>query len=132
VKAGTYPDEIIDGDSFEFSIRVANMILEVEPDTTHFHRGEFLEFTATINNLENTLVQFEIWSAVEMPGGQIISPAYGPVEKSIEPNGTLIEQISQQIPNKAPYGGPYIYTVRIGTYEEEILAEESFEFSIVP
>jgi hypothetical protein len=129
---GIRTNAILAEDSFQFSVGPTRVLMQVSPDTTTYHRGEMLGCTAIITNVEDIVVGFQLWAVVETPGGQIISPAYGPMEKSIEANGTLIEHMSQQIPNKAPYGGPYIYTVRIGTYEEEVLAEDSFEFFIVP
>jgi len=38
----------------------------------------------------------------------------------------------QQIPDNAPFGSPYVYSVKLGTYPDEIIVEDSFEFAIVP
>jgi parallel beta-helix repeat protein len=132
VSVGEYPNSILSQDFLRFVIGPPRLTMQVVPDTTIFHRGEMLRCTATIVNPEDIRVDFQIWSEVETPGGHIISPAYGPIDRTIEHNTTLGQQISQQIPNNAPYGGPYIYTVRVGIYGEEMLAEDSFEFFIVP
>jgi len=132
VKIGEYPDVILAQDSLKFTIGPPRVKLLVEPDTTIYHRGETFSCTASITNREDITVNLQIWSDVETPSGHTISPVYGPIGRQIEPQATLMQHINQQVPNNAPFGGPYIYTVRIGTYEEEILGEDSFEFFIVP
>jgi hypothetical protein len=132
VKAGIFPDEVLAEDSFEFFVDPPNISLEVDPDTTHYHRGEMLGFWGTVTSNEDTTVQFQSWSEVETPWGHIISPVLGPEDTVIVAHGTHQAYISQQIPNDAPFGGPYIYSAKIGTFPDEVWVEDSFEFSIVP
>jgi len=132
VKAGIFPDEVLVEDSFEFFIDPPNITLEVDPDTTHYHRGEMLGFGGTITSNEDTTVQFQSWSAVETPWGHTISPVLGPADTVLAAHETIQAYITQQVPNDAPFGGPYIYTAKIGTYPNEVWVEDSFEFSIVP
>jgi len=132
VKAGTFPDEVLAEDSFEFFIDPPNITLHVDPDTTHFHRGELLGFTVTVTSNEDTTVQFQGWSEVKTPWGKLISPALGPADTVLVAHGTLQAYITQQIPNDALFGSPYIYIAKIGIYPDEVWVEDSFEFSIVP
>jgi hypothetical protein len=108
------------------------LTIEVEPDTTYYHKGDILGFTVTITNNTDTTVYFQGWSEGETPWGLILSPLLGPINVVLGPHVTVHPHISQQIPKKTPYGGPYIYRVKAGEYPDSVLAEDSFEFYVVP
>jgi predicted outer membrane repeat protein len=132
VIVGNYPDEVISEDSFEFFVGPVSLTMEVVADTTHYHRGGVLGFTVTVTYNEVITVSFQGWSEIETPWGTIISPLPEPIDVVLNPGQTVSGHYGHQIPYDTPFGGPYIYTVMIGTYPDEIWAEDSFEFFIVP
>jgi predicted outer membrane repeat protein len=108
------------------------LILAVTPDTTYYHKGEQLGFTVTITNFTDSTVFFQGWTEGETPWGLIFSPLLGPVNAVLGPTETIQPHIHQLIPAYTPYGGPYIYRVKLGHYPELVYADDSFEFFVVP
>ncbi len=86
----------------------------------------------TVTNREDSTVSIEGWSEVETPWGMKISPLCGPVDLILSPGQTRAQYIHHRIPIDAPFGGAYIYRVRVGTFQVEVIAEDYFEFFIVP
>jgi parallel beta-helix repeat protein len=117
---------------YDQSVPPPILSISVEPDTTYYHKGDLLGFTVTITNNTDTTVYFQGWTEGETPWGLILSPLLGPINVILGPHRTIHPHISQQIPNKTPYGGPYIYRVKAGEYPDSVLAEDSFEFYVVP
>ncbi len=106
--------------------------ISVEPDTTYFQRGELMGFTVTVTNTTDSLIFFQGWTEGETPWGTVYSPLLGPLNAVLGTHQTVSSHLNQMIPNNAVFGGPYVYTVKVGQYPEEFLAQDSFEFFIVP
>ncbi len=112
---------------------LGELSLWVEPDTTYFLRGDSLCFTATITNNTDSTIFFQGWTESETPWGTLITPLLGPVLWVLGPQKTMSPHICrQQIPDNAPFGSPYTYIVKAGTYPDSVIDEDSFVFAIVP
>jgi len=132
VKVGQYPNVVWAEDSFELFVISPDILVEVVPDTTHYHRGEMLGFTATATNNEDTTVYLDGWSEGITPWGELITPLLGPVEFEMGAGVSISDYYQQKIPVEAPFGGPYIYRVETGIYDSQVFGEDHFEFYIVP
>jgi len=132
VRVGEYPDEVYAEDSFELFVVFLDIQVEINPDTTHYHRGDMLGFTVTVTNNEDTTVYLKGWSEGETPWGELITPLLGPVAFEMGGGVSLSDHYSQLIPVRAPFGGPYIYRVEIGKNDNQVVCADYFKFSIVP
>jgi len=101
------------------------------PDTTEFHPGDSLHFTAILTNDTDSALSLDAWTEVGGPGGQNLSPSLGPVEVMIGSGVSISRDFCQPIPGNTPVGGPYGYNVKVGEYPDRVLAAGHFEFFII-
>lgn len=107
--------------------------ITILPDTTVFSKGDTLWFSVDISNNADTTVVFEAWTSCETPFGHYLSPLLGPLPMVLGPGGEMFFYVyRQEIPANAPVGGPYLYCGNVGTYPDDIITEDCFEFYIVP
>lgn len=106
--------------------------MSVVPDTSYVHRGGLLGFTVTVTNNTDSTLFLQGWTEVETPWGALYTPLLGPINVVLGPHHSISPHIEQVVPLRAPFGGPYIYRVFAGTHPDQVLAGDSFEFSVVP
>jgi hypothetical protein len=106
--------------------------ISVVPDTTVVKRGTYLGFTVHTVNTTGELLTFQGWTEGVTPWGTPYSPLLGPINVALGPHAEVSAHFDQPIPNQAPFGGPYIYRVLVGTYPDETIDSDEFEFFVVP
>lgn len=104
----------------------------LEPDATVFYRGDYLGFTVTAINPQDSSLSCEVWTEVETAWGWLITPALGPFDVTFPPKRTISRHIQHFIPWYTPLGGPYKYYGVAGVYPDDVLDEDSFEFYVYP
>gem|GEM_PF-4364871 len=110
----------------------SELFVSAVPDTTHYHKGETLGFTVTMVNNTDSTVSAESWTEVRTPWGSEISPLLGPDGVVLTAHQMFDLHLTQDIPAVTPYGGAYTYRVKVGTYPDEVLAEDDFTFYVDP
>jgi hypothetical protein len=106
--------------------------LAVFSDTYHYHGGAPLHVNIVTKNNTNGALQVQVWSEGQLPGGGTISPLKGPFNVTIPPHVEISTQIAPWIPAGIPVGGPYLYRLKVGTYPDDILAQDALSFYIDP
>ena len=109
------------------------LIVDLIPNGRYFKKGENLGFTFRIENLSQEEQTFDTWMdfylfGFPFPG----NPIRGPIEITLPPQDSLEGYIEKPIPTAIPLGGPYSLHLKTGIYPDDIWAEDSFEFFIVP
>jgi len=89
--------------------------------------GGHIDFNVEIVNDGPTPVSFDLWSMVTTPRETVIGPIIYAENISLETGTSESREINQVIPPGAP-SGTYCYSVYIGEYPNEILAQDSFGF----
>ena len=87
--------------------------------------GGSFAYTAQVENVTNSPIQFDAWTKALLPNGA----SYGPIilrqGLNIPGGGTISRQLTQFVPGNAPYGN-YYYIGYAGTYPNTIVDSDSF------
>jgi Secretion system C-terminal sorting domain len=100
----------------------SGMPIEIPPG------GGTLNFTAQITNVSADPVSFDMWSIAILPNGTEYGPILNHQNLTLEPGFDYTISPTQNVPPGAP-AGTYAYVVRVGSLNEFVLSESSFEFS---
>jgi photosystem II stability/assembly factor-like uncharacterized protein len=117
--------------SLAFSLLAQGVTVTIEPYNPPISipaGGGTFNYSVIVKNGEGVPVTFDLWTVADLPNGKQFGPAYGPVEFSL-PEGWSAgrDGLTQDVPGFAP-PGTYTYTVNAGTYPNQILGSDSFEF----
>gem|GEM_PF-3242851 len=103
------------------------------PRTPEVHPGERLRYAVGATNTTWRVQTFEVWSGALMPDGFLYegNPIWGPLERTLAAQDTVVVQLNQRIPPATP-PGQYTWTVRVGAaYPDTVWSSSSFEFKVV-
>jgi hypothetical protein len=89
--------------------------------------GGVFEFTADIENQGISSIDFDAWIDVHLPGGSTISPLLIREGLTLTGGALLSRDLSQAVPGSAPTG-VYSYRLNVGTFPDEIVAFDEFDF----
>lgn len=111
------------------------LMVDVTPDTTEVSPGDDLWFEVDIVNVSDSTLTFEAWVDGYLFNGNPYAgnPVLGPTELTLTPGFGLYDVDAHvHIPAGAPYGEPYKLYVRTGEHGGSVLAQDYFQFAIVP
>ncbi len=111
---------------------IPDMTIIGEVDDPVVPRGGTLGYTATVTNVNSTdQITMDAWGDVTKPDGNPYpgNPVVGPQRVRLNPKASKSKHLTQKIPNVAPLG-TYTYTLKLGTYPDEVTHEYSFEFTV--
>ena len=89
--------------------------------------GGNFTFDATVENATGDPFDFDSWTLVILPNGNIFGPLFRRNGLIIQPGMILTRQITQIVPGNAPAGN-YIYVGNIGFYPDSLMDSDRFEF----
>ena len=96
------------------------------PITIPANGGTF-SFDITIDNLELSTVNCDIWTMVTLPNGSEYGPIIN-VNKTFNPQQSVVRNRSQSVPASAPVGA-YTYDAYTGFYPGIVWGEDHFDFT---
>jgi hypothetical protein len=102
------------------------------PDTTVYHRKEYLGVTYTVINIDPDPIPFSLRTDVYLPSGKPYpgNPVVGPKGITLPGGTTRQRKIKHYIPGGAPLG-VYIYLCTLnGVLYNDVIDEDSFEFVV--
>ncbi|KPJ51628.1 hypothetical protein AMJ39_09575 [candidate division TA06 bacterium DG_24] len=107
--------------------------LYLDPDATIYHRGETLGYTAYVANNTSSSQSVVGRADVRLPNGNPYSgnPVVGPRTVNLSSGQSVHPHLTHHLPQAAPFGA-YIYTVTVENGEGDIIARDSFAFTVVP
>ncbi len=106
--------------------------MTVDPDPLIGQFGGSFDWIVELNNHGNYTTEFEAWTEVMTPGGQLISPLFVIRNLDIDPHENMGTALTQNVPGYAP-GGTFTYYTKVGDLElVEVYAEDSFTFDKLP
>jgi len=105
--------------------------VHIDPDSVNIHLGSDFCYTATVTTHTGTQQCFYGIADVTLPNGNSYpgNPVAGPTYICVSPHQTKAIHICHTVPFNAPTG-TYIYTVKIGTPPDDLIDEESTEFTV--
>jgi hypothetical protein len=127
---GLYIDDVsVTGDTGE---NLPGVMAQVFPDATVIPRGSVLGLMAKVSNLKDEAKTGEVWTEVTMPNGKPYAgnPVAGPQPINLGVGKTKQRHLSHQVPGIAPLGS-YVYTIKVGTYPNQVIDQECFCFEVV-
>lgn len=90
--------------------------------------GGSFTYDGVIENSETTAVNFDVWTDVLLPNGNVYGPILLRNGMTLPPGGTITRTMSQSVPANAPAGG-YEFRMHMGLYPGQVYAEDSFDFT---
>jgi hypothetical protein len=90
--------------------------------------GGTFEFSAQITNLNPATIDFDLWTIAILPNGAEYGPVLNHQNVSLPSGNVYTINPIQNVPAGAPTGS-YEYIVRIGSLDEFMYSETSFEFT---
>jgi hypothetical protein len=108
------------------------LTIYLTPDTTAYHRREYLGVTYTVINISPDPVTFSLQTDVYLPNGKPYpgNPIVGPKEVTLNGGKTRQRWIKHYIPGKAPFG-VFTYTTTLNSvFYNDVIDEDSFRFAI--
>ncbi|MBS1262384.1 MAG: hypothetical protein MAG453_01735 [Calditrichaeota bacterium] len=88
--------------------------------------GGSIQFTITLETEDIEPGVYDGWSYVIAPGGTLVPQVL--VSRQLEPFATYTWTVQLYVPAWAPAGN-YIYVAKIGSFPEDVLAIDTFEFT---
>lgn len=106
--------------------------ITVKPEETALEQGDTLRFEATAKNNTTEPQTFQIWTGVSLPSGLLYpgNPLIGPIQVTLQPEQQVAGNAEHIIPDNAPYG-TYTYGVLAGTFPDDIIDIETFDFAVL-
>jgi uncharacterized repeat protein (TIGR01451 family) len=90
--------------------------------------GDTITYNISIENSGSNPVTFDVWTALTLPDGTIVSPIIQRPDITLYPSVSVTrEDIPQYVSGDAP-AGEYTYTAYTGTYPNTVIASDSFTF----
>ncbi len=107
------------------------LLLTLTPRTTPIQlppSGGNIIFSAEIENLTNSAVNFDAWTEVILPNGTVYGPIIERFGLTAPGSATIMRQLSQNVPGIAPPGN-YTYVGKVRALPDSMVSLDSFPFT---
>ena len=104
----------------------ASIVPQRPPVTVPAEGGRFV-FTSTVTNGTGDAQTLDVWYVITLPNGAERALGTG-TQVTLAPGASDVSTRQQRIPGGAP-AGPYLFSVRAGTFPGDVVAEASFELT---
>ena len=89
--------------------------------------GGTFEFNIEVANNDTVSWTFDLWTMATLPDGREYGPIIGPINLTLDPGVSVNRDRTQAVGFGAP-AGVYTYDAYVGTYPDDIIDEDHFEF----
>lgn len=101
------------------------------PLETEVEPGDTLPVQLEVENPGTGTFSGEIWTEVELPWGDILSPHLGPYGVEYGPGEWRSFLVPIRIPWATPPGSTYVLTVKLGFYPDVTVSSDSFGLTVL-
>ncbi len=106
--------------------------VELVVDSPTVPRGGTLGYEGILTNNTDESQGVSVWTEVILPNGKPYkgNPILGPIYQALAPFQVRSKHVNHGIPWSAPLG-VYTYIAKLGTYPDDVMDQDSFEFEVV-